>query len=73
MQIIASPESGISCDKQVDIVTVAPSDEPAVTVSSTCHDSPEPEINCDSAKSELTGCDQDQDVSQVMELRREWG
>ena len=75
-QTIASPEQGISCDKSVDkcnIVTVAPPDEQAVTVSYTCHDSPEPEINCDSAKSELTGCDQDQDVSQVMELRTESG
>ena len=46
-QTIASPEQGISCDKSVDkcdIVTVAPPDEQAVTVSSTCHDSPEPEI-----------------------------
>ena len=58
-QTIASPEQGISCDK-CNIATVVPPDEQAVTVSSTCHDSPEPEIKCDTvvAKSELTDCDQ---------------
>jgi len=46
-QIIASPESGFSCYKPVDSVTVTPSDEPAVTVSSICHDSPESGIRHD--------------------------
>ena len=133
-QIITTPVPGTS-DKRVDkcsIVTVVPNDEPAVTMSSTCHDSPEPEIkrdtvgmchvtvvvpcdgpdtstsstcpepeiSCekvshatplatvvlpcdepadstcpamspDSAKSQLTGCDQQQNASEVMELRTE--
>ena len=41
------------------------SSEQAATVSSTCHDSPEPEIKCDTvvAKSELTDCDQHETVA----------
>ena len=63
-----SPELETKCDKvgKCDAAAMVPYDGPASSTSSTC-----PDESRHSAKSQLTGCDQHQDASEVTELREE--